>query len=221
VLKGAIFHTEGSNRMRIKAGYILALIILFAAGHAFAQQGDLSPLGFQFGTSEDDAEDAIELSGKRIMEDNVDSKDIRTIIIQGTMVDMPLDLEGRDVRTGLEFYDEKLLTSSLIVVLKDSFEESEVRNMFTKYLTEKYGEPGDSDSMLYFKTWTWQMPDVKLVLYSNDKDKLVKIEYTYKPVSEVKREDELDAARGTEPSDPAKKMFLDGDYSKPTAYRGQ
>jgi hypothetical protein len=219
VFKRFYLYREGSNRMSIKAGYILALIILFSAGHAFAQQGDLSPFGFQFGISEGDAEDAIELSGKRIMEDNVDSKDIRTIIIQGTMVDMPLDLEGRDVRTGLEFYDDKLLTSSLIVVLKDSLEESEVRNKFTKYLTEKYGEPSDSDSMLYFKTWTWQMPDVKLVLHSNDKDKLVKIEYTYKPVSEVKREDELDAARGTEPKDPAKQMFLDGDYSKPTAYR--
>lgn len=204
-----------------KAYYVLTILVLVAGSYAFAQHGDLSPLGFQFGISDDDAEDAIEASGKRIMEDNVDSKDIRTIIIQGMMVDMPLDLEGRDVRTGLEFYDDKLLTSSLIVVSKDSLEESEVESMFTKYLTEKYGEPGDSDSMLYFKTWTWQMPDVKLVLHTNEKDKLVKIEYTYKPVSEVKREDELDAARGTEQRDPAKQMFLDGDYSKPTAYRGQ
>lgn len=199
--------------------HVLSILILLAGSYAFAQQADLSPLGFQFGISEDDAEQAIELSGKRIMEDNVDSKEIRTIIIQGTMVDMPLDLEGRDVRTGLEFYDEKLLSSSLIIVSKDSFEESEVEDMFTKYLTDKYGDPISSDSMLYFKTWTWQMPDVKLVLHTNEKDKLVKLEYTYKPVSEVKHEDELDAARGTKPRDPAKQMFLDGDYSKPTAYR--
>jgi len=207
--------------MRRKAGYILTVIILFAGGHAFAQQGDLSPLGFKFGISVGDAEDVIESSGRRVMENNVDSKKIRTIIIQGTIVDIPLDLEGKDVRTGLEFYDKKLLSSSLILVSQDSLGESENRTMLRKYLTDKYGEPTSSDSMLYFKTWTWQMPDVKLVLHSNDKDKLVKLQYTYKPVQEVKLEDELDDARGTEQSDPAKQMFLEGDYSKPTAYRGQ
>ena len=204
-----------------KAYSLLIIFILFAGSYAFAQQGDLSPLGFQFGISVKDAEHVIDSNGKRIMENNVDSKKIRTIIIQGMIVDIPLDLEGRDVRTGLEFYHKKLLSSSLILVSKDSFEESELQGMFTKYLTEKYGEPTSSDSMLYFKTWTWQMPDVKLVLHTNDKDKLVKVEYTYKPVQNAKIEDELDSARGTEKSDPAKEMFLEGDYSKPTVYNGK
>ncbi len=47
---------------------------------------------------------------------------------------------------------------------------------------------------------------------------MVKVEYTYKPVHQAKFEDELDQKRGTEKIDPAKRMFIDGDYSKPTDY---
>ncbi len=197
---------------------LLILFIVLTANYSSAQQGDLSPLGFSFGISHKDATRIIDSNGKRIMENNVDSKKIRTIIIQGTIADLPLDLEGRDVRTGLEFYDKKLLSTSLILVSKDSFEESELEGMLTKYLTDKYGEPADSDSMLYFKTWTWYMPDVKLVLHTNQKENLVKVEYTYEPVRQARHEDELDEKRGTEKIDPAKQMFLDGDYSKPTGY---
>lgn len=208
------------NKMKIfnKAHIVTLLFIVLTANFAGAQEGDLSPLGFGFGISDKDATRIIDSKGKRIIESDVDSKKIKTIIIQGMIVDLPLDLEGRDVRTGLEFYDKKLLSTSLILVSKDSFEESELEGMMTKYLTEKYGEPADSDSMLYFKTWTWHIPDVKLVLHTNQKNNIVKVEYTYKPVHQAKYEDELDQKRGTEKSDPAKEMFLDGDYSKPTMY---
>ncbi len=201
-----------------------AFLIIFGvmtAANSVAQQSDLSPLGFSFGISHKDAINIIDSNGKRLIDNKVDSKKIRTILMQGVIVDLPLDLDGRDVSTGLEFYDKKLLSSSLILTAEDSFEELELENMLTKYLTDKYGEPGSTDSMLYFKTWTWQMPDVKLVLHTNQKDNMVKVEYTYKPVDQAKFEDELDQKRGTEKIDPAKQMFLDGDYSKPTGYDEQ
>jgi hypothetical protein len=198
---------------------LIGLFCLSTVSHAAAQQNaDLAPLGFAFGISYDDAEDIIETSGKRIMDNKVDSKKIRTIVMQGMLVSLPLDLEGRDVSTGLEFYDKKLLSSALVVNAKDSFEESRLESEFMKYLTEKYGEPASSDSMLYFKTWTWNIPDVKLVFHTNQKENLVKVEYTYEPYNQAKREAELDKLRGTEAIDPAKQMFIDGDYSKPTYY---
>lgn len=198
---------------------LIAIICFLAVSYAAAQQKpDLAPLGFNFGISDDDAEDIIESSGKRIMDNKVDSKEIRTIVMQGMIVTLPLDLEGRDVSTGLEFYDDKLLSSSLMLTAKDQFEESQLRNEFMKYLTDKYGEPSSSDSMLYFKTWTWNMPDVKLVFHTNQKKNTIKVDYTYEPYNQAKREEELDKLRGTEAKDPAKQMFIDGDYSKPKYY---
>lgn len=198
---------------------LIALSLFITVRHAAAQQNpDLAPLGFAFGISDDDAEDIIETNGKRIMENNVDSKKIRTIVIQGMIVTLPLDLEGKDVSTGLEFYDGKLLSSSLNLNTKDSFEESQMRDEFMKYLTGKYGEPSSSDSMLSFKTWTWNMPDVKLVFHTNEKNNDMKVVYTYEPVNQAKHEKELDKQRGTEESNPAEDMFINGDYSKPKYY---
>ncbi len=198
---------------------LIAILCFFAVSYAAAQQKpDLAPLGFTFGISDDDAEDIIESSGKRIMDNKVDSKKIRTIVMQGMIVTLPLDLEGRDVSTGLEFYDDKLLSSSLMLTAKDQFEETQLENEFMKYLTDKYGEPSSSDSMLYFKTWTWNMPDVKLVFHTNQKKNAIKVDYTYEPYNQAKREKELDKLRGTEAKDPAKQMFIDGDYSKPKYY---
>lgn len=198
---------------------LIAILCFLAVSYAAAQQKpDLAPLGFTFGISDDDAEEIIETKGKRLMDNKVDSKEIRTIVMQGMIVTLPLDLEGRDVSTGLEFYDDKLLSSSLMLTAKDQFEESQLRNEFMKYLTDKYGEPSSSDSMLYFKTWTWNMPDVKLVFHTNQKKNAIKVEYTYEPYNQAKREEELDKLRGTEVKDPAEQMFIDGDYSKPKYY---
>jgi len=198
---------------------LIVLSLFIAARHAAAQQNaDLAPLGFSFGISDDDAEDLIETNGKRIMENSVDSKKIRTIVMQGMIVTLPLDLEGKDVSTGLEFYDNKLLSSSLILNTKDSFEESQMRDELMKYLTGKYGEPSSSDSMLTFKTWTWNMPDIKLVFHTNEKNNNMKVVYTYEPVNQAKHEKELDKQRGTEEINPAQDMFIDGDYSKPKYY---
>ena len=198
---------------------LIVLLTLIAVSYASAQQkADLAPLGFSFGISDDDAEDIIETNGKRMIDNKVDSKKIRTITVQGMIVTLPLDLEGRDVSTGLEFFDDKLLSTSLILTAKDTSEESRMQNEFMKYLTAKYGEPSSSDSMLYFKTWTWHMPNVKMVFHTNQKDKIVKVEYTYEPVNQAKVEKELDKLRGTEAKDPAQQMFIDGTYSKPTYY---
>ena len=198
---------------------LIVLSLFITVRHAAAQQNaDLAPLGFTFGISDDDAEDLIETNGKRIMENSVDSKKIRTIVMQGMIVTLPVDLEGKDVSTGLEFYDGKLLSSSLNLNTKDSFEESQMRDELMKYLTGKYGEPSSSDSMLTFKTWTWNMPDIKLVFHTNEKNNNMKVVYTYEPVNEAKHEKELDKQRGTEEVNPAEDMFINGDYSKPKYY---
>lgn len=202
-----------------KAYLLIALTAFTASAYAAAQQSpDMAPLGFTFGVSYKDVKNKIDTDGKRIIENNVDSKKVRYVLMQGMVVNLPIDLDGKDVNTGLEFYDKKLLSTSLVLTAKDQIEESQLRTEIMKYLTQKYGEPSDSDDMLYFKTWTWHMPDVKLVFHTNQKDNVIKIQYTYEPVNQAKVDDELDNARGIEHTDPATEMFEKGDYSKPPGY---
>jgi len=186
--------------------------------YSMAENSDLSPLGFQFGINKKEAIKVIDSNGKRIVENQVDSKKIRTILMQGVIVSLPIEVDGVDVMTGLEFYKKELLSTSLIFAAVDASEKTELEKEFTDYFTEQYGEPVERSSMLYFTTTTWHMHDIKLVLHTNEKKNTVKVEYTYKPVHQSKFEDELDDRRGTIKSDPAKEMFLDGDYSKPTGY---
>jgi hypothetical protein len=202
-----------------KAYLLIALTAFTASAYAAAQQStDMAPLGFTFGISYKDVKNKIDADGKRIIENSVDSKKVRYVLIQGMVVNLPVDLDGKDVNTGLEFYDKKLLSTSLVMTAKDQIEESQLRTEIMKYLTQKYGEPSDSEDMLYFKTWTWNMHDVKLVFHTNQKDNVVKIQYTYEPVNQAKVDDELNNARGIKQTDPATEMFEKGDYSRPPGY---
>ncbi|MCK5709756.1 MAG: hypothetical protein KAI07_04390, partial [Deltaproteobacteria bacterium] len=202
--------------------FLLFLFIVIGLPiYSMAENSDISPLGFQFGINKKEAMKVIDSNGKRIVENQVDSKDVRTIIMQGVIVTLPIDTDGKDVMTGLEFYNKKLLSTSLIFAAVDASEKTELEKEITHYLTEQYGEPVERSSMLYSTTTTWHMHDIKLVLHTNEKKNTVKVEYTYKPVHQSKIEDELDERTGTIKKDPATQMFLDGDYSKPTGYDEQ
>lgn len=203
-----------------KAYFLIAFTALVASAYAVPQQNpDMAPLGFTFGISYKDAKKIIETNGKRIIENSMDSKKIRYILIQGTVTKLPINLDGKDVNTSLQFYDKKLLSTSLVLSAKDQLEESQLRDELMNYLTQKYGKPSDSDDMLYFKSWTWNMHDVKLVFHTNQKDNVIEMQYTYEPVNQAKVDHELDSSRGVEHiPDPATEMFEKGDYSKPTGY---
>jgi len=201
-----------------KSFLFFIFMVLCSPIYSIAQKSDLSPFGFQFGINKKEAIRIIDSNGKRIVENKVDSKKIRTILMQGVIVNLPVEVDGVDVMTGLEFYDKKLLSTSLIFAATDATEKTALENEFTDYFTREYGEPIERDSMMYFTTTTWHMPDIKLVLHTNEKKNTVKVEYTYKPGHQAKIEDELDKKRGTKKIDPARQMFLKGDYSKPTGY---
>lgn len=202
----------------IKVSLFLVLITSVFIGASLAQQSDLSPLGFKFGIEKKDAMRIIDSNGKRIVEEQKDHKDMRVVLMQGVIVNLPVDVSGRDVMTELEFYDKKLLSTSLVFAATDDAEKTELQTDFDKYFTSEYGDPVERDSMMYFTTTTWHMPDVMLILHTNNKDNRVKVEYKHKPGHQARFEDELDEKRGTIKSDPAKEMFLEGDYSKPTFY---
>lgn len=201
--------------------FLFALMILASPGASIAQQTDLSPLGFKFGIDKGQAKKVIDSNGKRIVEDHKDNKDIRVILMQGVIVSLPVDVAGKDVMTELEFYDKKLLSTSLVFAATDETEKTEIETDFDQYFTTQYGDPVERDSMMHFTTTTWHLPDIMLVLHANNKKNTVQVEYKYKPGHQARFEDDLDEKRGTIKLDPASQMFLEGDYSKPTGYDEQ
>ena len=198
--------------------FLLIAVTLSLTWSSYAQDSDLSPLGFKFGINKKEAKNIIDSRGKRIVRENMDSKDMRVILMQGVIVELPIDVAGRDVMTELEFYDKKLLATSLVFASTDETEKVEIEDEFDQYFTNEYGKPVERDSMLHFTTTTWHTSDVLLVMHANQKDHSIKIQYKYKPGLDARFEDDLDVKRGTTPNDPAKQMFLEGDYSKPTGY---
>lgn len=197
---------------------LLVSVALCLPWSSFAQESNLSPLGFEFGIDKKKAEKVIDSTGKRIVKDHKDHKEMQVLLMQGVIVDLPVDISGRDVMTELEFYDKKLLSTSLIFASADEAEKTQLETEFDQYFISQYGEPVERDSMLHFTTATWHTQDVMLVVHTNEKDHSIKIQYKYKPGLEDRFEDDMDYKRGTIKRDPAKEMFLEGDYSKPTGY---
>jgi len=200
---------------------LISLMILSLPAATIAKESEPSPLGFKFGINKKQARKVIDSNGKRIVKDEKDSKDMRVIQMQGVIVDLPIDVDGKDVMTELEFYDKKLISTSLVFAATDDAEKTELENDFDKYFTSEYGEPVERDSMMYFSTITWSVPDIMLILHTNNKNNTVQVEYKHKPGHQARFEDDLDYKRGTIKTDPATQMFLEGDYSKPTGYDDQ
>ena len=164
----------------IKISFLLFAVLVLPLS-AFAQESDLSPLGFKFGINKKQARKVIDSNGKRIVHDEEDHKDMRVIMMQGVIVNLPIDTAGVDVMTELEFYDKKLLSTSLVFAAVDESEKTEIESEFDKYFTAEYGDPSERDSMLHFTTTTWHIPDVLLILHTNTKTNAVQVEYKYKP----------------------------------------
>ncbi len=206
----------------VKISFLVFIFtIISLGGMAYSQQGDLSPLGFKFGIDKKEAKEVIDSSGKRIVMDEEDSKEMIVIVMQGVIVNLPIDISGKDVMTELEFYKKKLLATSLIFAATDENEKAAIESDFVQYFTSEYGEPVERETVMHFTTTSWDIPEVKLVMYTDNKDNTVKIQYKYIPGHRAKFEEELDKKRGTVKTDPATQMFLEGDYSKPTGYDEQ
>jgi hypothetical protein len=205
------------NFDRISYFIILVLIFLTPPFYLKAEENfdGSSALGFNFGISKKQAMQEIESKGKKILENTVDSKDIRTILIQGTIVETPLNIPESQSLTQLEFYDDELMTSTLVLESADYMSRNEMANMLYQFLIDRYGENTNQEKVLNFLIWTWREPKVKVVLSADQNSDIFKIAYTYEPLSQTKRQKELDAKRRETPEDPATEMFLEGDYSKP------
>ncbi|NIP29146.1 MAG: hypothetical protein GTO02_01210 [Candidatus Dadabacteria bacterium] len=173
------------------------------------------PHGFGFGISKKDALEIIETNSKSILENEKDSKDIRRIIFDGSIVSLPINNSNHQ-ETRLEFFKKKLMSSSLYYKFDNDVELSKAKEQYLEIVKSQFGEASQSEKMLSYELWSWEIPDIKILLNSNLRNKSLKIEYLYQPVVNKKIAKELNDKRKDGPApDPAKEMFLDGTYTRP------
>jgi hypothetical protein len=196
--------------------FVFALIFITTLSFSEDKENkNVSALGFDFGISKKDALEIINSQGKKVLEDVVDSKRIRTIIVEGALIELPMDLSSVGLETKLEFYDDELMISSLVFKSGDVLNQSAVEAEILKYLNGLYGEPSGKEEVLNMTTWSWYIPDVEVVLSNKPENNSARIDYIYKPLNQSRMEEELQRKQKGEKVDPAKKMFFDGTFSKP------
>lgn len=208
--------------MRIGKFSLPVLLIIFFANFAFSSvengKTDFTGLGFELGIEKDEAIKIIKSDRREIVENSVDSKEIRTIVVEGAFVELPFNTNNTDLKTRLEFYDDKLMSTSLILKPNAESDQAELESDLAEFLISLYGEPGRKEEMLQFVTWTWQRSDVTVILSANLENGMIKVENIYVPVNQARKDEEFEDSQKEE-SDPAKEMFLDGTYSRPTQYK--
>lgn len=208
--------------MNLNKLFLLVLMLAVFTHTAFSKgnrsEDNFTGLGFEFGIDKKEAIKLIKSEDRKVIEDTVDSKKIRTIIAEGAFIDLPVDTADTDLKTRLEFYEDKLMSSSLIFKSGSGSEQSEIESRLSDFLSDLYGGPGRVDKVLYFTTRTWESPDLVVVLSSDPKNERVKLQQIYEPINRVKIEQEYDFKRNP-PSDPAKEIFLGEGRERLPQYR--
>jgi hypothetical protein len=202
--------------------FLAILILAFFTTTGFSKEKDVknaSALGFNFGISKKRALEIIKSQNKKVLENTVDSKDIRTIVVEGVCIDIPADVSHSDVKTNLEFYGNELMASSLVLKSGDPSEQAKLKDELSKFLTGLYGEPKEKEEMLHLTAWTWHVSDMAVVLSVNPESNVTRVDYTYKPINETRKDEEYKEEQRGERPDPAKQMFMDGTYSRPPEYQ--
>lgn len=203
------------KKMNIILTIIFSVFITFTINtvSVFADSFNPSPLGFKFGMSDGDAKKQIKSNGHSIIKNEMDSKDVRTILFDGVVVNVT-DIDGIEQNTRLEFFKNKLMSSALIIKTSDDLQFIDVQNDLLKYIVSAYGEPNATDNMLSYETWEWDVDNTVLILSANRNKGKLKLEYTFHPIASTKLETERDKKRKGEYRSPSDQMFKDGNYSQ-------
>jgi len=204
----------------MKKFILITLALLLSSGiSVLSKETEISALGFNFGMDDNDAIDYIESQGNEIIRNTEDSKELRIVVAKGVFTELPQIEEYSDLKTKLEFFKDKLFSTTLIIQSRDQQENNKVEKNLREYLDKQYGEPTEEDKMLYLSSCMWYSSDLKIMLSSNNERNLVMLDYTYEPIFQHRMVKEMEDKLETKFKDPARQMFIDGDYSKPGSHK--
>ncbi len=205
------------NKLRIlTCAFLLLPSFLILNFKAFSDSSLHPLLELEFGMSSKNAKKLITGNDREILKDEVDSKEVRIISFNGGIVEYPSisDVEEANKRTKLEFYDDKLMSTSLVVGKLDRVRLAKVRNEFLQSIEADFGGSASKDSIGFYDIWTWKKQSLKIILSTNRNKGEIKLKSIYTPIADYKVERELNVKRKGEIRHPADQMFKDGNYSQ-------
>ena len=170
------------------------------------------PHGFEFGISRKDALNLVEFSELRIVSDRKYSNDLRKVVLGGSVAGVALD-PPPDHETRLEFYKDKLMTSSILFSFEDQNRFASAKNELISDLKGALGDTFKREKMFSYEVLSWDISDTVVLASLNSQKKTIEIEYVHKPILEKKTAKDLHRKRREDPGDPAKQMFVDGNFS--------
>ena len=170
------------------------------------------PHGFEFGISRKDALNLIEPSKVKVVSDRKYSNDIRKVVLGGSVAGVTLD-PSPDHETRLEFYKDKLMSSSILFVFEDESRFASAKNELIGNLADALGDTFKREKMFSYEVLSWDLLDTVVLANLNSQKRTIEIEYVHKPILEKKTAKDLHRKRREDPGDPAKQMFIDSNFS--------
>ena len=170
------------------------------------------PHGFEFGISREDALNMIESSKLKVVSDRKYSNDLRKVVLGGSLAGVALD-PLPDHETRLEFYKDKLMSSSILFSFEDESRFASAKNELIGNLTGVIGDAFKREKMFSYEVLSWNLSDTVVLANLNSQKKTIEVEYVHKPILEKKTAKDLHRKRKEDPGDPARQMFIDNNFS--------
>ena len=170
------------------------------------------PHGFEFGISRKDALNMIESSRLKVVSDRKYSKDLRKVVLGGSLTGVALD-PLPDHETRLEFYKDKLMSSSILFSFEDESRFASAKSELVGSLTGVLGDAFKREKMFSYEVLSWDLSNTVVLANLNSQKKTIKVEYVHKPILAKKIAKDLHIKRREDFGDPARQMFIDNNFS--------
>ena len=197
---------------RIWLTLIFSVCFLFPFPLEGSQVNLRIPHGFEFGISREDALNMIESSRLEVISDREYSNDLRKVVLGGSLSGVTFD-PPPDHETRLEFYKDNLMSSSILFSFEDETRFTFAKSELVGDLANVLGDTFEREKMFSYEVLSWNLPDTVVLASLNSKKRTIEIEYIHKAVLERKTAKDLRRKRREDPGDPARQMFVDGNFS--------
>jgi len=186
----------------------LAIIIFFITAGLVQADSPVFKHNLNLGMNRKDAKKTLENAGYEILDETRISKQMRTFSVEAFLYDNISRAYEQKITTEFDFYNDKLMNSTLHLKSKDYIAHTGLTNKYAAELVKIYGKPSAYEKVMSIKSWMWIAGDNKILLNSDSRKKTTKISYIYIPLYTEKYQDEVEVKLKGKPYDPVHDTFL-------------
>lgn len=187
----------------------IAIIIVLTSINLTYAEDTVLKYNLYFGMKKKEAKKMLEGAGiGEIKEVSDSSKDIVNLIVFESLFNNALSVDDSSIESELEFYDNKLMATSLFLKASDVFVYSTLEKGYLAGLIEKYNKPSKYERVMGINSWIWLVENYKIILNSNRRKKKIQLSYMYVPILTKRYEDEVTIKLKGKPVNIAEEKFL-------------